>query len=478
MSAFDNSANGVPTLAERSYQGIRDAARSDYYQNDVAQRHHFRSRLSQSYPIHSDRESDVTSALTLPDGSAPLASSWPQSAPGADPLPGQLDRWLAARGAELVAIRRHIHANPELSGQEFETAALLARELAVAGLNPQLLPKGNGVICDIGHGDDVIALRADIDALPLPDTKDVPYRSTVPNVCHACGHDVHATIMLGVGLALAHLNERGDLPGRVRLLFQPSEEKFPSGAPEVINAGGLKDVRAIFALHCAPQIPTGLIGVRSGPITAAADVMSVRLAGRGGHTARPHLTTDLVYALGKVITDVPAMLDRRIDTRAGVSLTWGAAHAGQAPNAIPISGEVSGTVRALSRDAWRELPDLVPQVVRDVVAGTGAEVEVTYTRGVPPVINDRACAAITAGAAGAVLGGDRIVEAEISMGGEDFAYYLEHVPGAMIRLGTGIAGAAPMDIHQSSFDIDERSIGYGVRVMVHTALAAISTGAF
>ncbi|MEV7227926.1 MULTISPECIES: amidohydrolase [Polymorphospora] len=420
----------------------------------------------------------MTSALTLPT-SSPLASSWPETPPGADALPGQLDRWLASRGAELVSVRRHIHAHPELSHQEFETAALIARELAVAGLNPRLLPKGNGVICDVGEGDRVIALRADLDALPLPDTKDVPYRSTVDGVAHACGHDVHTTVLLGVGLALAQLADRDELPGRVRLLFQPAEEVIPSGAPEVIAAGGLNDVAAIYALHCAPQLAAGLVGVRSGPLTAAADTVEVRLTGRGGHTARPHLTADLIHALGRVIVDVPALLDRRIDARAGVSMVWGRVHAGEAYNAIPGEGSIKGTVRILNREAWREAPELISQLVKDVVAGTGAEAEVVYTRGVPPVINDRMASAIVAGAAGAALGPDSVVEAEISMGGEDFAFYLDQVPGAMIRLGTGVPGVdSGFDIHQSAFDVDERAIGYGVRVMVHTALAALAAGTF
>ncbi|BCJ66369.1 amidohydrolase [Polymorphospora rubra] len=420
----------------------------------------------------------MTSALTLPT-SSPLASSWPDTPPGADALPGQLDRWLASRGAELVSVRRHIHAHPELSHQEFETAALVARELAVAGLSPRLLPKGNGVICDVGEGDRVIALRADLDALPLPDTKDVPYHSTVDGVAHACGHDVHTTVLLGVGLALAQLADRGELSGRVRLLFQPAEEVIPSGAPEVIAAGGLRDVAAIYALHCAPQLAAGLVGVRSGPLTAAADTVEVRLTGRGGHTARPHLTADLIHALGRVIVDVPALLDRRVDARAGVSMVWGRVHAGEAYNAIPGEGSIKGTVRILNREAWREAPELISQLVKDVVAGTGAEAEVLYTRGVPPVINDRMASAIVAGAAGAALGPDRVVEAEISMGGEDFAFYLDQVPGAMIRLGTGVPGVdSRFDIHQSAFDVDERAIGYGVRVMVHTALAALAAGTF
>jgi amidohydrolase len=479
VQAFEADANSVPHLAERSYQGIRNAARSTRYENDVAQRHRLRSRLSESYPIHSDREFEVTSALTLPPTGGSLASSWPETPPGADPLPGQLDRWLASRGAELVAVRRHIHAHPELSNQEFETAAMIARELAVAGLSPRFLPKGNGVICDIGHGDRVIAFRADLDALPLMDTKDVSYRSTVDNVAHACGHDVHTTILLGVGLALAQLAERDELPGRVRLIFQPAEECIPSGAPEVIAAGGLKDVVGIYALHCAPQLPAGLVGVRSGPFTAAADTVEVKLTGPGGHTARPHLTADLVHALGRVIVDVPSLLDRRVDPRAGVSMVWGRVHAGEAYNAIPSEGSLKGTVRVLNRDAWREAPELIAKLVQDVVAGTGALADVTYTRGVPPVINDRMAAAVIAGAAGAALGPDRVIEAEISMGGEDFAFYLEQVPGAMIRLGTATPGSdVRWDIHQSGFDVDERCIGYGVRVMVHTALAALSTGTF
>jgi amidohydrolase len=449
--------------------------------NDVAQRYQNRSRLSRVADTHpsetSERDSDVTSAPTVPDGTQ--LASWPGTPPGADPLPGQLDRWLAARGAELVAVRRHIHAHPELSHSEFRTAELIARELAAAGLSPQLLPKGNGVICDIGEGERVIGFRADLDALPLQDTKAVSYRSTVDKVAHACGHDVHTTVLLGLGLALAQLQERGELPGRVRLLFQPAEESVPSGAPEVIAAGGLKDVVAVYALHCNPQLPVGLVGVRSGPFTAAADTVEVRLSGPGGHTARPHLTADLVHALGRVIVDVPSLLDRRVDPRAGVSMVWGTVHAGEAYNAIPGEGFVKGTVRILNRDAWREAPQMITKLIEDVVAATGAHVDVRYIRGVPPVINDRMASAVIAAAAGAALGADHVVEAEISMGGEDFSFYLEQVPGAMIRLGTSTPGSEVRhDLHQSGFDVDERCIGYGVRVMVHTALAALSTGSF
>jgi amidohydrolase len=419
----------------------------------------------------------VTSALPLP-GNSSLTSAWPETPAGADPLPGQLDRWLASRGAELVAVRRHLHAHPELSFQEFATAELVARELKRARLDPQMLPDNNGVICDIGTGDRVIALHATLDALPLSDSKDVPYRSTVDGVCHAGGHDVETTVLLGAGLALAQLAERGELPGRVRLLFQPGGANVPSGAAVMIANGAMRDVSSVYALRCEPMLPAGLVAVRSGPFAAAADKIEARITGRGGHTARPHLTADVVFALGRVIVDVPALLDRRVDARTGVSMVWGEVHAGDAANTVPGEGVVRGMVRILHREASSELPEVLTELVRSAVAGTGADVEVTYVRGMPSVVNDRLATAIIAGAAGAALGPARVAEAEISMVSDDFGSYLVHAPGSVARLGCRVPGSdRHPDIHQPSFDVDERAIGYGVRVMVHTALAAVSAGA-
>lgn len=497
MSAKNAAPRAASIANERTHQGFRDTAQPARHKKDIAQRH-VGARLTGLSPSERDQEDKVTSALALPQ-SNPVTTDWPDTRAGSDPLTDHLDRWLAANGADLIKVRHHIHAHPELSGREFATAALVVSKLRGAGLSPRLLPKGNGVICDIRgrrpdsglrdgsgqnisgqhiSGQNIIALRADLDALPLPDTKNVPYRSTVPGVCHACGHDVHTTILLGAGLALARLARRGELPGTVRLIFQPSEEDT-SGAIEVIAAGGLENVAAIFGLHCAPRIPVGLVATRSGPFTAAADLVEVRLRGTGGHTARPHLTADLVNALGRIVVDVPALLERRVDPRAGVSMVFGAVGAGEAANAIPIEGFARATVRVLSQDTWREVPELVMSLIRDVVAPTGAEVDIDYRRGVPPVVNDRLATEVVAGAAGAALGLDQVIEAEISMGGEDFAFYLERVPGSMIRLGVGIPGSpVTFDIHQSSFDADERAIGYGVRVMVHTALAGLATSGF
>jgi amidohydrolase len=384
-----------------------------------------------------------------------------------------LESWLTAHVAEVVAVRRRLHAHPELSGAEYATTAFLVDRLAAAGLAPTVLPGGTGVICDVGTGPRTVALRADIDALPLTDVKPVPYRSTVDGVCHACGHDAHTAIVLGAGLALASAPA---LPGRIRLLFQPAEETVAGGAPAVIDAGALDGVERIFALHCDPRLDAGRLGLRVGPITAACDAVEVLLTGPGGHTARPHLTADLVYALGKVITEVPGLLSRRADPRDGVSLVWGAVEAGVAANTIPRHGGVRGTLRTLRREAWDGAEALVRDLVAEVVAPTGAAVEIRYHRGVPPVVNEATSVGILREAAVAAAGSHAVGETEQSLGGEDFAWYLDHAPGALARLGVHRPGSDDhyLDLHQPSFDIDERALAVGVRVLTLTALAALA----
>ncbi len=381
-----------------------------------------------------------------------------------------LDDWLAAHEAELIAIRRDLHAHPELAFAEKRTSDLIAERLRMLGLAPTVLPGGTGVICDIGEGERVVALRADIDALPLPDLKDVSYRSRTPGVCHACGHDAHTAILLGVAAVLAAM----DLPGRVRLIFQPAEEAIPGGAVGTVAAGAMAGVVSIYALHCDPRVDVGFVGVRSGPITAACDRLDVHLSGTGGHTGRPHLTADVVYALGRLITDLPGLLSRRVDPRAGLSLVWGAVDAGNAANAIPASGSARGTLRMLDHDAWDAAESLVQELVAQIVAPTGAHAEINYERGVPPVVNDLACVEVQRAAVLAALGPPALVDTRQSMGGEDFAWYLDHAPGALARLGVRRPGSTvPLDLHQSRFDIDESALAIGVRFMVHTALVAL-----
>jgi amidohydrolase len=379
---------------------------------------------------------------------------------------------------DLIAVRRDLHAHPELGHVEHRTTELLLKRLRQAGLSPTPLPKGTGLICDVGAGEPIVALRADIDALPLPDTKTVPYRSTVDGVCHACGHDAHTAIALGAALALAEFPE---LPGRVRFVFQPAEEQMPGGALDVLAAGVLGGVRQIFALHCDPRLEVGKVGVRSGPITAAADWVEVTVSGPGGHTSRPHLTVDTVYAIGRLITDLPGLLTRKIDPRAGLSLVWGAVNSGTAFNAIPQTGILRGTVRILDSTAWHEAEKLVRQLVEEIVAPTGAEVAVEYARGVPPVVNDPAAAETLRTGIVNALGDSGLTDTPQSMGGEDFGWYIEGngrsagMSGALARLGV-YGGGRRYDLHQGSFDIDERAIGVGVRVLVQTALAALRSG--
>ncbi|MFF1285830.1 amidohydrolase [Streptomyces sp. NPDC058299] len=396
-----------------------------------------------------------------------------------DVLPGVLSESLHA---ELVAFRRDLHMHPELGNQEFRTTAAIKERLERAGLKPRVLATGTGLLCDIGLAEGeqpavpLLALRADIDALPIPDTKaDCPYRSTVPDRAHACGHDVHTTVVLGAGLVLADLHAKDLLPRPVRLIFQPAEEVLPGGALSAIEDGALTGVSRILAVHCDPRVDAGRIGLRHGAITSACDRLEIALDGSGGHTARPHLTTDLVTAAARVAVDVPALIARRVDTRAGLALTWGRIESGHAPNVIPQHAELSGTVRCLDLEAWRHAPDIVHAAIDEVATLHRAKSEINYVRGVPPVVNDRESTEVLRRAMVARRGMKSVESTEQSLGGEDFSWYLEQVPGAMARLGVRRPGERTVrDLHQGDFDADEYAIAVGVEMF--TAAAFLDTG--
>ena len=374
---------------------------------------------------------------------------------------------------DLVALRRELHARPELAWQESVTTALVAERLEKAGLVVKLLPK-SGLIAELGADDGpLIGLRADLDGLPVDDRGGEPWASTVPGVAHACGHDVHTASLVGSGVALAAAHASSPLPGRVRLLFQPAEEVMPGGALEVIAAGALEGVQHVYGLHCDPSIDVGKVGLRVGPLTGAADALTVRLTGHGGHTSRPHLTQDLTYALGKLVTELPGALSRRLDPRAGASLVWGVVRAGSAKNVIPAAGEVAGTLRMLDAVAWADAEDLVRELIGQILAPYGVGAAVTYVRGVPPVVNEPGATSLLDGAVRSVLGEDGAVSTPQSLGGEDFAWYLEEVPGAMGRLGTRTPGGRTYDLHQGDLHIDERAIGVGAKVLAAAVLTTI-----
>jgi amidohydrolase len=374
------------------------------------------------------------------------------------------DAWLAAHFNDLVDWRRHIHRYPELGRQEYATTQFVAERLAEAGLNPKVLAAGTGLTCDFGpeHAPR-IALRADMDALPMAERTGAPYASTMPNVAHACGHDAHTAILLGTALALASVPE---LPVGVRLIFQAAEELMPGGAIDAIAAGALTGVSRIFAMHCDPRLEVGKVAVRQGPITSAADQLEITLYSPGGHTSRPHLTADLVYGLGTLITGLPGVLSRRIDPRNSTVLVWGAVNAGVAPNAIPQTGVLAGTVRTASRQTWVGLEEIIRRSVDGLLSPLAIEHTLQYRRGVPPVVNEEVSTRILTHAIEAI-GPDVAADTRQSGGGEDFSWYLEEIPGAMARLGVWSGEGAQLDLHQPTFDLDERALAVGLRVMVN-----------
>ncbi|WP_250286421.1 MULTISPECIES: amidohydrolase [unclassified Frankia] len=386
--------------------------------------------------------------------------------------------WLADNEKDLVDVRRDIHAHPELAWQELRTTELIAESLNSSGLKPRVMSSGTGLWCDVGTGSGpVVIVRADIDALPLRDEKDLPYSSCVAGVSHACGHDVHSAIVLGTGRALAAFDERYPLPGTIRLVFQPAEEVMPGGALELIREGVLDSVSAAIAVHCDPALEVGRVGIRGGPITAATDYIEVRLRGPGGHTSRPQNTVDLVHALAQVVTGLPAALSRTVDPRAAACLVWGQIEAGSVPNAIPRDGLLRGTLRLFDEEVWKRAPAMVERLVAQLVAPYGATATIEHRQDVPPVINSVDITEALRRAAVAAIGEHAVAPTGQSLGGEDFAWYLQRVPGALARLGTRSPGGPVHDLHQGRFDVDEKAIGVGVRLLATTAAGLASAAA-
>ncbi|MGV9710507.1 amidohydrolase [Gordonia sp. NPDC003424] len=375
--------------------------------------------------------------------------------------------WWAAHGKDVVRWRRHIHAHPELSRQEVNTTEMVMAQLTAVGLTPRRLPLGTGVVCDLGPDDGPrIALRADMDALPIAEHTGLSFTSTVEGVSHSCGHDAHTAILMGAACLLASVES---LPVGVRLIFQPAEEVMPGGALDAIAAGVTNGVSRIFALHCDPRLPVGSVGLREGALTSAADHIDLQLHSAGGHTSRPHLTADLVYAMGTVIVALPGILSRRVDPRSGTIMVWGAAHAGNAPNAIPQEGRLRGTVRTGDHATWAELEPMVRSVVGELLAPLGVRYDLAYFRGVPPVVNEEKAIDMLRDSV-AAIGPNAVADTPQSPGGEDFSWYLEHVPGAMGRLGVWDGMGPHVDLHQPNFDLDERALEVGVRTLAGVVL--------
>ncbi|MCG7441598.1 MULTISPECIES: M20 family metallopeptidase [Corynebacterium] len=375
-----------------------------------------------------------------------------------------INEWFNAHRAEVIAWRRHIHRHPETANQEVETTNFLATVLQDYGLEPQRFPQ-TGLMVDIGPDTELgrLAFRADIDALPVTEVTGLEYTSEVPGKMHACGHDVHTTVALGLACALADFQRVHDLPLGIRVIFQPAEEVWVGGATDVIEWGALEGVHSIFAIHAEPKLRVGRIGIRAGAITSATDVVELNIKGPGGHTSRPHLSADVVYALGKVITELPALLSRRVDPRTGTVLVFGQVNSGYAPNAIPETGSLTGTMRTADIGIWRDMQSLFTELVDQILAPVGVEHELTYNRGVPPVLNDDVATALLASAAQSI-DPQAVVQAPQSSGGEDFSWYLEKVPGSMARLGCWSGEGEQHDLHMGDLIVDERAIGVGIKL--------------
>lgn len=390
----------------------------------------------------------------------------------------RLADFLSRRGEELRDFREQLHMHPETAHNEHQTTSVIFDMLCEAGLRPQRLPHGTGLVCDVGPANsELIALRADIDALPIQDAKgeDVPYRSRVEGVAHACGHDVHTTVVLGVGLFLAELAKAGMFNGGVRLLFQPAEEAARDGALKVIEAGGLENVRRVFALHCDPSLRVGRVGLVTGPITASYDLVRVHFRGPGGHTARPHKTGSPLAAAFKAGSDLPALLQRRIDPRAGYVLEWSRCNAGTADNVIPRDASLVGSLRCLDPGTREEAPKVLQEGVSSIARMHGVEATLEIERRIPPTVNDEECIEILRTAVGEALGNGAAVPTEQSLGGEDFGQYSARtrVKAALARLGVAAPGEEGLrDLHHGDFDVHEDTIPTGVRVLTWAALLA------
>lgn len=370
-----------------------------------------------------------------------------------------------------VELRRAIHRHPELGNHEFRTTQAVAASLEEVGLSPRIRAGSAGLVCDVGDGVPRVAFRADLDALPIQQHSSAPYASEVPGVTHACGHDVHTAI----GVGMARVLQRWDhLDGAVRFIFQPAEEIIPGGAEAMVNEGVLEGIESILAFHVDPSIAPGTVGLRADAITGASDRLHVLLTGPGGHTSRPHQTVDLINAAAKLVFDLPAHLGRRTDPRQPVAVVFGRISGGSAENVIPTEVELGGTVRMFDLDLWRSLPPIVEQLVHEIVAPLGATAKIEYEQGSPPVVNDASVIAATRQAAIDMLGDDCVLGTEQSLGSEDFSWFLEQVPGALIRLGAAL-GERTVDLHSADFDVDERCIPTGMQVGAAT-LARLLVG--
>lgn len=373
--------------------------------------------------------------------------------------------------SRLVEIRRHIHAHPELSGEEYQTAAFIAGVLSANGLHVEEGIGRTGVIGELKgtqSSDDILAIRTDMDALPIQERTSLEYASSIPGVMHACGHDIHTTVGLGTAMILSQI--ASELGGKVRFIFQPAEE-IAKGANWMVKDGVMNNVAAILGLHVFPSIPAGSVGIRYGALTAAADDLEIIIIGESGHGARPHEAIDAIWIASQVITSLQQAISRTQNPLRPVVLSIGKINGGRAPNVIADRVQLLGTVRSLHPETRNNLPDWIEKIVSNVCNSYNAKYQVNYRQGVPSVQNDNALTQLLQSAAEEAWTNERVqILPEPSLGAEDFSIYLEHAPGAMFRLGVGYEERIiNHPLHHPQFEVDESAIMTGVVTLAYAA---------
>jgi amidohydrolase len=376
---------------------------------------------------------------------------------------GTLAEKLAPR---LIAVRRELHMHPELSDAEFWTTEQLRHWLADAGIPILPLTLKTGLVAEVrgGKPGPLIALRTDIDALPIHEETGLAYASQIAGCMHACGHDFHTSVILGAALILQELAP--ELPGTVRLFFQPAEE-LATGAKALIAAGAMEGVTAIFGLHNKPDLPAGTVGIKEGPLMAATDTITIAVTGRGGHAAIPDATVDPVVAASAIVMALQTAISRSISPLESAVVTIGSFQAGSAHNVIPASAALMGTVRTFTPEVRRQLPEILQRIVRDVASGYGASAALDWSPGTPAVTNDpKSCGVMREAAQ--LLGMD-VAAAVPTMGGEDFAAYQQMASGCFVWLGTG----CPENWHHPCFTTNEDVIHLGAALFAQAAVIAL-----
>jgi len=373
---------------------------------------------------------------------------------------------------EVIDLRRALHQYPELSGQEERTSARVAEVLENAGIPVRRNIGGHGILAkiDAGHESDWTALRADMDALPIQDRKQVKYSSTIPGVCHACGHDAHMAMLAGAALVLVRL--RSDLASNVACIFQPAEETT-EGAAAMLNDGVFKDIQPsrIHALHTYPYLPSGCLGLRDGAMCAAADMFEVEISGRGGHAARPHECVDVILIASQIIHSLHHIVSRRVNPLHPAVVSICQIKSGKAANVIPESVRFSGTIRSLYPETHEEIRTRMDRIIRQTAETWGATAHFSMRQAIPVLRNDPEVMSMVRQRFHRLLPDVPIVEIdEPSMGGEDFAEFLTQVPGCLLRLGTGGSPATRYPLHHPCFDIDETAMETGVAALVSLCL--------